>query len=158
MAKTVSQVTITPIHPCLGARVEGVDLASPLDAATFARIFDAFQEYSVLVFPEARLTDEQQMTFSRRFGPLETTINSIGQERRLHPNLVDLSNVDPRRDGRLMGWDDRRMLYQSGNQLWHTDSSFKPVPAMASLLSGRDAMAGTGLNELSVCQSWLPDW
>ena len=149
MANTVSQVTITPIHPCLGARVEGVDLASPLDAATFARIFDAFQEYSVLVFPDARLTDEQQMTFSRRFGPLETTINSIGQERRLHPNLVDLSNVDPRRERGLMGWDDRRMLYQSGNQLWHTDSSFKPVPALASLLSGREVPPVGGETEFT---------
>src|SRR5213592_4856480 len=113
MASTASPVTVTRIHPCLGARVEGVDLASPLDAATFARIFDAFQEYSVLVFPDARLTDEQQMTFSRRFGPLETTIKSIGQERRLHPNLVDLSNVDPNEEGRLLDWSDRRMLYQS---------------------------------------------
>src|SRR5438445_9207764 len=52
--------------------------------------------------------------------------------------MVDLSNVDPNTENRLMGWDDRRMLYQSGNQLWHTDSSFKPVPAMASLLSGRE--------------------
>jgi alpha-ketoglutarate-dependent 2,4-dichlorophenoxyacetate dioxygenase len=138
MASVVSRVTVTPIHPCVGARVEGVDLASPLDQATFQRIFDAFQEYSVLVFHDTRLTDEQQMAFSRRFGPLETTINSIGQERRLHPNLVDLSNVDPRGEDRLMGWNDRRMLYQSGNQLWHTDSSFKPVPAMASLLSGRE--------------------
>src|SRR5256886_6062084 len=149
MANTGSQGTITPIHPCLGARVEGVDLASPLDAATFARIFDAFQEYSVLVFPDARLTDEQQMTFSRRFGPLETTINSIGQERRLHPNLVDLSNVDPRRERGLMGWDDRRMLYQSGNQLWHTDSSFKPVPALASLLSGREVPPVGGETEFT---------
>src|SRR5207244_7810004 len=99
---------------------------------TFQRIFDAFQEYSVLVFHDQRLTDEQQMTFSRRFGPLETTINSIGQERRLHPNLVDLSNVEPRRDGRLIGWDDRRMLYQYGKQLWQPDSSFKPVPTSAS--------------------------
>jgi len=78
------------------------------------------------------------MAFSRRFGPLEATIKSIGQERRLHENLVDLSNLDPQDDGKLMGWTDRRMLYQSGNQLWHTDSSFKPVPAMASLLSGRE--------------------
>ena len=101
MAETVSRVTVTPIHPCLGARVEGVDLAGPLDEVTFQRIFDAFQEHSVLVFQDQRLTDEQQMTFSRRFGPLETTINSIGQERRLHPNLVDLSKVDPRREGRL---------------------------------------------------------
>jgi alpha-ketoglutarate-dependent 2,4-dichlorophenoxyacetate dioxygenase len=138
MARLASRVAVTPIHPCLGARVEGVDLTAPLDQATFQRIFDAFQEYSVLVFHDARLTDEQQMAFSHRFGPLERTINSIGQERRLHPNLVDLSNVDPRGEDRLMGWNDRRMLYQSGNQLWHTDSSFKPVPAMASLLSGRE--------------------
>lgn len=131
-------MTITPIHPCFGARVEGVDVAGPLDEATFRQISDAFQEYSVLVFHDQRLTDEQQMAFSQRFGPLETTINSIGQERRLHPNLVDLSNVDPRREDGLMGWDDRRMVYQSGNQLWHSDSSFKPVPAMASLLSGRE--------------------
>ena len=78
------------------------------------------------------------MRFSERFGPLETTLASIGQEHRLHPNLVDLSNVDPDHDDKLMDWSDRRMIYQSGNQLWHTDSSFKPVPAMASLLSGRE--------------------
>ena len=134
----MTPLTITPVHPVLGARVEGVDLTVPLDAATFGKIHDAFQEYSVLVFPGQQLSDEQQMAFTTRFGPLETTIKSIGQERRLHENMVDLSNVDPNAEGRLMGWNDRRMLYQSGNQLWHTDSSFKPVPAMASLLSGRE--------------------
>jgi alpha-ketoglutarate-dependent 2,4-dichlorophenoxyacetate dioxygenase len=131
-------VTVTPIHPCFGARVEGVDLARPLDPAVFQQVFDAFQEYSVLVFGDQRLTDEQQMVFSRRFGPLETTIRAIGRERRLHPNLADLSNVDPEQDGGLLDWTDRRMVYQSGNQLWHSDSSFKPVPAMASLLSARE--------------------
>ena len=134
----MTPLTITPVHPVLGARVEGVDLTVPLDAATFGKIHDAFQEYSVLVFPGQQLSDEQQMAFTTRFGPLETTIKSIGQERRLHENMVDLSNVEPNAEGRLMGWNDRRMLYQSGNQLWHTDSSFKPVPAMASLLSGRE--------------------
>ena len=134
----MTPLTITPVHPVLGARVEGVDLTVPLDDATFGKIHDAFQEYSVLVFPGQQLSDEQQMAFTTRFGPLETTIKSIGQERRLHENMVDLSNVDPNTENRLMGWSDRRMLYQSGNQLWHTDSSFKPVPAMASLLSGRE--------------------
>jgi len=134
----MTPLTITPVHPVLGARVEGVDLTAPLDDATFGTIHGAFQEYSVLVFPGQQLTDEQQMAFTTRFGPLETTIKSIGRERRLHENMVDLSNVDPSAEGRLMGWNDRRMLYQSGNQLWHTDSSFKPVPAMASLLSGRE--------------------
>ena len=131
-------LTITPLLPHLGARVEGVDLARPLDEALFSVIAAAFDDRSVLVFGDQHLTDEQQMRFSERFGPLETTLASIGQERRLHPNLVDLSNVDPDHDDKLMDWSDRRMIYQSGNQLWHTDSSFKPVPAMASLLSGRE--------------------
>jgi len=147
MARVTSDLTITPIHPVLGARVEGVRLAEPMDEATFRRIFDAFQEYSVLVFHDQVLTDEQQMAFSRRFGPLETTLQSIGQERRLHENLVDLSNLDPDHDDRLMDWSDRRMVYQSGNQLWHTDSSFKPVPAMASLLSGREVPPAGGETE-----------
>jgi alpha-ketoglutarate-dependent 2,4-dichlorophenoxyacetate dioxygenase len=134
----MADLTITPLLPHLGARVEGVDLGRPVDDATFRKIFDAFQAHSVLVFHGQRLTDEEQMRFSERFGPLETTLASIGKESRVHPNLVDLSNVDPDHDDKLMDWSDRRMLYQSGNQLWHTDSSFKPVPAMASLLSGRD--------------------
>jgi len=140
---------ITPIHPSLAARVEGVDLAQPLDEPGFRQIFDAFQDHSVLVFHEQRLTDEQQMAFSRRFGPLEITIKAIGKEDRLHPNLVDLSNLDPEKHGALMDWNNRRMLYQSGNQLWHTDSSFKPVPAMASLLSGREVPPVGGETEFA---------
>jgi len=146
---------VTPVHPTLGARVEGVALGEPMAEATFRRIFDAFQEHSVLVFHDQRLTDEQQMAFSRRFGPLEATIKATGREDRLHPNLVDLSNLDPDHDDRLMGWDDRRMMYQSGNQLWHTDSSFKPVPAMASLLSGREVPPAGGETEfVSMRQAW----
>ena len=95
----------------------------------------AFDDYSVLVFRGQALSDEQQMAFSERWGPLETTVRTLGGEDRLGAHIVDLSNTDP--DGKLMGWDDRRMLYQSGNQLWHSDSSFKPVPAHSSALSAR---------------------
>jgi alpha-ketoglutarate-dependent 2,4-dichlorophenoxyacetate dioxygenase len=147
MEKVARRLTITPIHHCFGARVEGVDLAAPLDDQAFRTIFDAFQEHSVLVFQDQRLTDEQQMAFSERFGPLETTIRAIGREDRLSDRLVDLSNLDPDHDDKLMDWADRRMLYQSGNQLWHSDSSFKPVPAMASLLSGREVPPTGGETE-----------
>jgi alpha-ketoglutarate-dependent 2,4-dichlorophenoxyacetate dioxygenase len=151
----MAPLTITPVHPVLGARVEGVDLAAPMDDATFRAIHDAFQEHSVLVFSGQRLDDERQMAFTKRFGPLETTLKSIGQERRLHENMVDLSNVDPQASGRLMDWSDRRMQYQSGNQLWHTDSSFKPVPAMASLLSGREVPPAGGETEfVSMRHAW----
>src|SRR5262245_421898 len=143
----VRPLAITPVHPYLGARVEGVDLARPVDEGTFRTMFAAFQESSVLVCHDQRLTDVEQMAFSERFGPLETTLRAIGREDRLSSQLVDLSNVDPDHDDRLMGWDDRRMIYQSGNQLWHTDSSFKPVPAMASLLSGREVPPAGGETE-----------
>jgi alpha-ketoglutarate-dependent 2,4-dichlorophenoxyacetate dioxygenase len=146
---------VTSLHPCLGAQVEGVDLVA-MDETTRKAVFDAFQEYSVLVFHDQRLTDETQMAFSERlFGPLETTLKATGKEDRLHPKLVDLSNIDPDHDERLMGWDDRRMIYQSGNQLWHTDSSFKPVPAMASLLSGREVPPAGGETEfVSMRHAW----
>jgi alpha-ketoglutarate-dependent 2,4-dichlorophenoxyacetate dioxygenase len=135
MAIATGLPTIVPVHPLFGAEVSGVDLTRPLDSATFAAIAAAFDEYSVLVFRGQPLTDEQQMAFSERFGPLETTVRTLGKEDRLGAHLVDLNNVDEH--GKLMDWSDRRMLYQSGNQLWHTDSSFKPVPAHSSALSAR---------------------
>jgi len=150
---------VTPLHPHLGAEVAGVELKA-MDGATFKQVFDAFQQYSVLVFHDQRLTDEEQMVFTERFGPLEETLKATGKENRLHPKLVDLSNVDPDHDEQLMGWGDRRMLYQSGNQLWHTDSSFKPVPAMASLLSGREVPPAGGETEfVSMRHAWdtLPE-
>ncbi len=155
-----ASLTVTPLLPHVGARVDGVDLGGPVDEPTFRRIFDAFQTHQVLVFSGQRLTDEQQMAFSRRFGPLETTIAATGRENRVHRNMVDLTNVDPDHDARLMGWQDRRMMYQSGNQLWHTDSSFKPTPAMASLLSGREVPPVGGETEFaSMRHAWdtLPD-
>jgi len=135
MATMAGTLTITPAHPAFAAAVSGADLTRRLDEATFERIAVAFDDYSVLVFREQALTDEQQMAFSERFGPLETTVRTLGAEDRLGAHIVDLSNTDA--EGKLMGWDDRRMLYQSGNQLWHSDSSFKPVPAHSSALSAR---------------------
>src|SRR5688572_20412136 len=73
---------ITPLQPHLAARVEDVDLAAPLDERAFQEIDDAFQEHSVLVFHDQRITDAEQMAFSRRFGPLETTIKAPGKENR----------------------------------------------------------------------------
>jgi alpha-ketoglutarate-dependent 2,4-dichlorophenoxyacetate dioxygenase len=135
MATIRATLTITPVHSAFGAEVSGVDLTRPLDDATFERIATAFDDHSVLVFRGQVLTDEQQMLFSERWGPLETTVRTLGGEDRLGAHIVDLSNTDA--DGKLMGWEDRRMLYQSGNQLWHSDSSFKPVPAHSSALSAR---------------------
>ncbi len=158
MAIAVQSPTIRPVHPLFAAEITGVDLTRPMDDGVFERIAHAFDEHSVLVFRGQALTDEQQMAFSRRFGPLETTVSTLGNEDRLGAHIVDLSNTDE--EGKLMGWDDRRMLYQSGNQLWHSDSSFKPVPAHSSALSARVVPPEGGNTEFAsmrVAYEGLPD-
>ena len=129
-------IEVTPLHPTLGAEVRGVDLARPVVPEVFAEVEAAFNHYGILVFPEQPLTDEQQLAFSRLFGPIEVNPNYAGTKLRLRPNLADISNLDP--EGRVLARDDRRNVFNLGNQLWHTDSSFKGRPAKCSLLSSRE--------------------
>src|SRR3990172_12666220 len=118
------------------ARVTGLDLSKRLADGAFGKVGDAFHRYAVLVFPEQPLSDEQQIAFSERFGSLEVSIRKDGPRAVARAEVSDLSNVDA--DGRLYTPDDERSIYNAGNRLWHSDSSFKRVPAMASLLSGRE--------------------
>lgn len=123
------------LYPLFGVEILGVDVKR-VDDATFQEIAAAFNEYSVLLFRGQSLTDEEQIAFSQRFGPLETTIRSINTQERTLPQIANLANVDA--DDQLIPKGDKRNLFNAGNQMWHTDSSFKRVPAMASLLSGRE--------------------
>ncbi len=127
-------ITIRKLTENIGAEITGIDITQPIDDAAFAPIFDAFNEYSVLVFHDQDFTDDQQVAFSQHFGALETTVKSnIGGG----TYIADISNVDPETD-EILPVDSWRIVYNSGNEMWHTDSSFKPVPALASLLSGRE--------------------
>ena len=130
-----------------GVEVHGIDLTEPVDGPVFAQIEAAFNEHSVLVFHEQFLTDAQQIAFSERFGPLEQTIRGIASEEVFAPEIAHLANVDGR--GEMIAPDDKRMIYHSGNQLWHTDSSFKPVPAHSSALSGREVPPVGGETEFA---------
>ena len=94
---------------------------------------DAFERYSVLVFPGQKITDEQQVRFSERFGPLEATragANGAGSK------LIVLTNIAA--DGSIGAPTDKQVLNNRANQVWHADSSFKTMPARASLLSARE--------------------
>jgi alpha-ketoglutarate-dependent 2,4-dichlorophenoxyacetate dioxygenase len=132
-------IELTPLHPTLGAELRGVDLSRPVEPAAFAEIDAAFSQYGILVFPEQAVTDEQQLAFSRLFGPLEVNPNYAGAKMRLRTDVADISNLDA--EGRVLARDDRRNVFNLGNQLWHTDSSFKHVPAKCSLLSARELPA-----------------
>src|SRR5579863_1031750 len=131
-------IRVRRLHDLFAGEVSGVDLTRPLTAGDIAAIEAAIAEHAVLVFRDQRVTDDQQLTFSRYFGDLEETrgtgISKPG-EQRLHPAFADVSNLDT--DNTILARDNRRRLYSLGNMLWHSDSSFKPVPASYSLLSGR---------------------
>jgi alpha-ketoglutarate-dependent 2,4-dichlorophenoxyacetate dioxygenase len=142
-------ISVTPLHPHLGAQIGGLDLTKPVPPSTLAEIEAAFNRYAVLIFPGQPVTDDQQLAFSRLFGPLETNPIYAGEKRRrlTRPELSDISNLDP--DGRIMAFTNTRRMFNLGNQLWHTDSSFKYVPARASLLSAREVPPKGGETEFA---------
>jgi alpha-ketoglutarate-dependent 2,4-dichlorophenoxyacetate dioxygenase len=143
-------ISVRPLHDLFVGEVSGVDLTQPLAREDVEAIENAIAKHAVLVFRDQRVTDEQQLTFSRYFGELEETrgtgISKPG-EQRLHPAFADVSNLD--KDNTILARDNRRRLYSLGNQIWHSDSSFKPIPAAYSLLSGRVVVDQGGETEFA---------
>ena len=125
-------IQVKQLHPLFVGEVRGVDLREPLDDATFADIQAAIDRDAILVFRGEKLTEEQQIVFSTRFGPLEASNSVLQTKSRVNSKLVDISNLDE--DNKVLSAGDRRRMFALGNQLWHTDSSFKRVPAKYSLL------------------------
>ncbi len=144
-------VSIRQIHPVFVGEVEGVDLRRPLTLEETAAIDAGMAKYGVLVFHGQDITDEQQIAFSANFGELEQPGKQSNitkdEERRLGALMADISNLD--RDSRLFARDDRRRMFSLGNQLWHSDSSFRAVPAKYSLLSARQIPAAGGNTEFA---------
>ena len=128
---------VTPLHPLFAGEVHGLDLRTTPDAETCAEIDRAMDRYAVLVFRDQHLNDDQQMAFGAALWPLEgaPAVVDAHKHRLAHRQMADISNLDL--DGGLLPPDDRRRLFTLGNQLWHSDSSFKPVPAKYSMLHGR---------------------
>jgi alpha-ketoglutarate-dependent 2,4-dichlorophenoxyacetate dioxygenase len=145
-------ITVTPLTSTFAARIDGADITGPPDAATWEEIRAAFEEHSVLLFRGQPLDDEQQIGFSRRFGDLEIT-------RSMNPAagtpFARQSNLDIK-TGAVIPADDRRMVYQIANMLWHSDSSFKPVPSLCSLLSGRIVPPEGGATEFASARAAYP--
>ncbi|PYM99277.1 MAG: 2,4-dichlorophenoxyacetate dioxygenase [Candidatus Rokuibacteriota bacterium] len=134
-------VAIRQIHSVFVGEVSGIDITSPLTRDEVAAIEAGMDRYAVCVFRDQKITDEQQMAFSLNFGALE---NARGgnitkpEDRRLAVGMNDVSNLA--RDGRPLDRDSRQHLFNLGNLLWHSDSSFRPIPAKYSLPDGERAM------------------
>jgi alpha-ketoglutarate-dependent 2,4-dichlorophenoxyacetate dioxygenase len=134
---------IVPLGPGFAAELRGVTLADvAADDAVYKATRAAFEEHSVLVFRDQEVTDEGQLAFSRRFGPPEVTkVGSMGTG----THFIILTTIGD--DGKVVPADDRLSLRSKANQLWHTDSSFKRVPALTSILSARIIPAHGGETE-----------
>src|SRR6185503_14175706 len=129
----VSAIEIVPTGKALGAEIRGVDLAAPMDGATFGRIDDAFNEHGVIFFRGQKITEAQQIAFARRFGELEINVNTQycldG-----YPEMLLLTNEVV--NGRHIGLADAGIT-------WHTDMSAYARPPRCSLLYAKEVPVGT---------------
>jgi alpha-ketoglutarate-dependent 2,4-dichlorophenoxyacetate dioxygenase len=141
-----SAMEVLPLGPGFAARIAGVGLAEVVaDDAAYAAVRAAFEQHSVLLFRDQPVTDELQAAYTARFGALEMAkVASLGEG---SPYSI-LTNVD-RASGALVPPDHKEALRAQANQLWHTDSSFKDPPALASVLSARRVPSQGGETEFA---------
>jgi len=143
-------LAIRQIHPLFVGEVSGVDLTKPISKDDAAAIEAGMDQYAVLVFHDQNITDEQQIAFSQNFGVIENArggnITKPG-EHRLATGVNDVSNLG--KDGKPLARDSRQRLFNLGNLLWHSDSSFRAIPAKYSLLSARTVNSKGGNTEFA---------
>lgn len=131
-------ISIRQLHPHFVGEVSGLDLTRPLSPDEARQIEAGMDRYAVLVFHDQDITDEQQLQFASNFGPRENRTGGTvtkKEDYRLSSGLADVSNLG--KDGKPLPRDHRTHLFNLGNCLWHSDSSFRPIPAKFSLLSAR---------------------
>ena len=134
VAPVASRMQIKPLHPLFAAEVTGVDLTVPVSRDDFRAIWDAFNRFEVLVIRDQDFNDDTQIAFGKNFGPLETM--EAHPANNFRPgHIAVMTNLDA--NGNLLPLDDPGMLHRLRNEAWHTDSSFKPVAALCSMLHGR---------------------
>lgn len=136
------------LHPVFAAQIDGLDLTQHFTSDSFAPIQKAMDEYGALIFKGPTLTQEQQIAFAQNFGTLEgDSILKTDVKQRIKSQLADISNLDE--DNKVLGQQDRRRMFALGNQLWHTDSSFKQIPAKYSGLHAHSVTPEGGETQIA---------
>lgn len=142
------------LGPGFVAEVSGIDLSRPLESEQVGAVRAAIDRYGVLVFHDQQLSDAQQIAFSRTLGPLEKSgIGNItaAEDRRITDDMADVSNLD--KHGELLARDSRQRMFNLANRLWHSDSSFREIPANYSILSARSVPTRGGDTEFADMQA-----
>ena len=143
-------ITLYPVKPDFMAEIGDVDLSMPLSDEDRAAIKAAFFKYSVLVFPEQELTSAQHIAFAEVFGPMEQNINTYADEvkkYRIDTRIADVSNLGD--ENEILAANSRKRMSGLANRLWHTDSIFRHLPALTSLLYGRSIAPVGGRTEFA---------
>lgn len=139
-------ITVKARHPALGAEIHGIDMRKPLDEQTRKQVHDAWMKHLVVVFPDQPITDQEHVAFTRQFGEAE-----IFHQTSLHlrsdrvREIFLVSNVDEQ--GHLMKPSDPSQKQLSSARQWHTDSSYRPMPSMGSLLHGIEISRTGGITQ-----------
>jgi alpha-ketoglutarate-dependent 2,4-dichlorophenoxyacetate dioxygenase len=165
LRRGVMTITVRPLHPLFAAELTGADLAAGIDASTRDAIEAAMDQHAVLVLPGQRLDDEKQAAFAALYGPLEVSPPVQGKNggapatpRIQNKHVFDVSNLDE--NGNILDLKDQRRAYRQGNELWHTDSSFRQKSAAWSMLHARvipPSGADTHFADTRAAYDALPD-
>jgi alpha-ketoglutarate-dependent 2,4-dichlorophenoxyacetate dioxygenase len=136
-------LTFTPTGPSFCAEVTGADFSRPIEPTTLAEVVAGMDRYAVCVYRKTGLDDARHIEFSRLLGKLEHAPKLFGKKvsRFQYPELFDAGNLDA--SGNILV-DERRRLYNKGNALWHTDSSFNPHRSAYSLLLAHEVPPAGG--------------
>lgn len=141
-------IEIRQVHDVFVGEVSGADLTQPMSPADVAAIEAGMDQYAVLVFRDQNISDEQQVAFSCNFGEIENKKGgNIRTETRVNELINDVSNLD--NDNKPYDRDNRLRHFNLGNHLWHSDSSFRAIPAKYSLLSARKIPSAGGNTEFA---------
>jgi alpha-ketoglutarate-dependent 2,4-dichlorophenoxyacetate dioxygenase len=131
---------IEPLHPEFGARIRGLDLNRDLDERTLGEVRAAIDTYSFIVFPDQEFDDERQLALTRRFGEPEPSHVAKGEGRLEYFGTI--GNVQA--DGTALGNAHKKTIFLTGNNMWHSDASFKQVPAFLSIMCAYETPAEGG--------------
>ncbi|MEZ5651031.1 MAG: TauD/TfdA family dioxygenase [Burkholderiaceae bacterium] len=147
-------VRFEPLHRDFGAEMIGLDIREPLADAQIAAIDDAMNRYGLLLIRGQPLTPDQQMAFTRRFGPLDLGFRRVKTapggdtgHRFAYAELADISNVQT--DDSIAARDSRKIVSNIANQFWHADSSFQKPRARYSMLHAVVVPAEGGATEFA---------
>jgi alpha-ketoglutarate-dependent 2,4-dichlorophenoxyacetate dioxygenase len=136
----MKKLTIEPLHPEFGARIRDLDLRSDLDDECMEALREAVDNYSFLLFEDQNFDDASQLELTRRFGEPEPSHVARGEGKLEYFGTI--GNVQP--DGTVLGSSHKKTIFLTGNNMWHSDASFKETPAFLSIMCAYETPAEGG--------------